>query len=40
MNKSENISWMPLFVIAAAAFVGALDATFMNVSIRMLWDWL
>ena len=34
MNKSENISWMPLFVIAAAAFVGALDATFMNVSIR------
>ena len=32
MNKSKNISWMPLFVIAAAAFIGAPDATFMNVA--------
>lgn len=36
MNKSKNISWMPLFVIAAAAFVGALDATFMNVSMSQV----
>ena len=36
MNKSENISWMPLFVISAAAFVGALDATFMNVSMSQV----
>ena len=35
-KKSENISWMPLFVIAAAAFVGALDATFMNVSMSQV----
>ena len=25
MEKSKNISWMPLFVIAAAAFVGSLS---------------
>ena len=36
MNQSKNISWMPLFVIAAAAFVGALDATFMNVSMSQV----
>ena len=36
MEKSKNISWMPLFVIAAAAFVGALDATFMNVSMSQV----
>ena len=36
MNKSNNISWTPLFVIAAAAFVGALDATFMNVSMSQV----
>lgn len=36
MNKTKNISWMPLFVIAAAAFVGALDATFMNVSMSQV----
>lgn len=36
MDKSKNISWMPLFVIAAAAFVGALDATFMNVSMSQV----
>lgn len=36
MNKSKNISWMPLFVVAAAAFVGALDATFMNVSMSQV----
>ena len=36
MNKSQNVSWMPLFVIAAAAFVGALDATFMNVSMSQV----
>ena len=36
MNKSKSISWMPLFVIAAAAFVGALDATFMNVSMSQV----
>ena len=28
---SKSISWMPLIVIAASVFVGALDATFMNV---------
>ena len=36
MDKSKNISWMPLFVISAAAFVGALDATFMNVSMSQV----
>ena len=36
MDKSKNISWMPLFVIAAAAFIGALDATFMNVSMSQI----
>ena len=36
MDKSKKISWMPLFVIAAAAFVGALDATFMNVSMSQV----
>ena len=36
MDKSNNISWMPLFVIAAAAFVGVLDATFMNVSMSQV----
>ena len=36
MNKTNNISWTPLFVIAAAAFVGALDATFMNVSMSQV----
>jgi hypothetical protein len=25
MEKPKNISWMPLFVIAAAAFVGSLS---------------
>ena len=36
MNKSKNTSLMPLIVIAAAAFVGALDATFMNVSMSQV----
>ena len=36
MNKSKDISWMPLFVIAAAALVSALDATFMNVSMSQV----
>ena len=36
MDKSKNISWMPLFVISAAAFIGALDATFMNVSMSQV----
>ena len=36
MNKSKNVSWMPLFVIASAAFVSALDATFMNVSMSQV----
>lgn len=36
MDKSKNISWMPMIVIAAAAFVGALDATFMNVSMSQV----
>ena len=36
MDRSKNISWMPLLVIAAAAFVGALDATFMNVSMSQV----
>lgn len=36
MNKSENTSWTPLILVAAAAFVSALDATFMNVSISQL----
>ena len=36
MNKSKNISWMPLIVIAAAAFIGALDATLMNVSMSQV----
>ena len=25
VDKSENISWMPLVVVAAAAFISALD---------------
>ena len=36
MNKSNNTSLMPLIVIAAAAFVGALDATLMNVSMSQV----
>ena len=36
MDKTKNISWLPLFVIAAAAFVSALDATFMNVSMSQV----
>ena len=36
MNKSKQISWMPMIVIASAAFVGALDATFMNVSMSLV----
>ena len=36
MNKSENISWMPLVVVAAAAFISALDSTFMNVSMSQV----
>ena len=36
MKRSKNVSWMPLFVIAAAAFVSALDATFMNVSMSQV----
>lgn len=36
MGRSKNISWMPLFVISAAAFIGALDATFMNVSMSQV----
>ena len=33
---SKSISWMPLIVIAASVFVGALDATFMNVSMSQV----
>ena len=36
VSKSKNISWMPLIVIAASVFVGALDATFMNVSMSQV----
>ena len=36
MNKSKQISWMPMIVIASAAFVGALDATFMNASMSQV----
>ena len=36
MNRTKQISWMPLYVVAAAAFVGALDATFMNVSMSQV----
>ena len=36
MTESKNISWMPLIVIASAAFIGALDATFMNVSMSQV----
>ena len=36
MKRSKNVSWMPLFVIAAAALVSALDATFMNVSMSQV----
>ena len=31
-DQIKKISWMPLIVIASVAFIGALDATFMNVS--------
>ena len=36
VNKSENIPWMPLVVVAAAAFISALDSTFMNVSMSQV----
>ena len=36
MKKTGNISWMPLIVVAAAAFIGALDSTLMNVSMSQL----
>lgn len=36
MDNSKSISWMPLIVIASAAFIGALDATFMNVSMSQV----
>ena len=36
LNKSQKVSWMPMIVIAAAAFVSALDATFMNVSMSQV----
>ena len=36
VDKSENISWMPLVVVAAAAFISALDSTFMNVSMSQV----
>ena len=36
MNKSKTISWMPLVVVAAAAFISALDSTFMNVSMSQV----
>ena len=35
-DKSKKESMMPLIVIASAAFVGALDATFMNVSMSQV----
>lgn len=36
MDNSKSIAWMPLIVIASAAFIGALDATFMNVSMSQV----
>ena len=36
MEKSQKTSWIPLILVAAATFVFALDATFMNVSISQL----
>ena len=36
MNNSKNMSWMPLIVVAAAAFISALDSTFMNVSMSQV----
>jgi len=36
MNKSKEMSWMPLVVVAAAAFISALDSTFMNVSMSQV----
>jgi len=36
LNKSQKISWIPMIVVAAATFVSALDATFMNVSMSQV----
>ena len=36
LNKPQKVSWMPMIVVAAAAFVSALDATFMNVSMSQV----
>ena len=36
LNKSQKVSWIPMIVIAAATFVSALDATFMNVSMSQV----
>ena len=36
MEKSQKTSWIPLILVAAATFVFALDATFINVSISQL----
>ena len=36
LNKSQKVSWMTMIVVAAATFVSALDATFMNVSMSQV----
>ncbi len=36
MNESEEISWLPLILVAFATFIITLDSTFMNVSISQL----
>ena len=36
LNKSQKTSWMPMIIVAAATFVSALDATFMNVSMSQV----
>lgn len=36
MENAQKTSWIPMILVAATAFVSALDATFMNVSISQL----